>query len=202
MRRTDHPVRFRTAAQEHDSSLFVALELSKSIWLIAVSTPGSDKVSKYRVAAADGTTLLGLLARSDIVAGRCRSSRSTRPVLMGSGCTACWRRTAWRATWSMPRQSRWIGGALRRTGVDHVVIIGRDLLMQTFRSVRQEVAMLMHGAALHQRVGPHQAEWECQKLCVRDFCEARFLSPHIENEALTAPLPSCLAASLLSFPMV
>lgn len=45
-RRTEHPVRLTTAAQEHDGSLFVALELSKSIWLIAVSTP----VSKYRVA--------------------------------------------------------------------------------------------------------------------------------------------------------
>src|ERR1700688_687024 len=30
--------------------------------------------------------------------------------------------------------------------------------MQTFRSVCQEVAVLMHGAALHQRVGPDQPE--------------------------------------------
>jgi transposase len=63
MQCTDHPVRLRTAAHEQDSSLFVALELSKSIWLIASSAPGSDKVSKYRVTAADGAALLGLLAR-------------------------------------------------------------------------------------------------------------------------------------------
>ena len=35
--------------QEYDISLFVALELSRSIWLLAVSAPNSDKISKYRV---------------------------------------------------------------------------------------------------------------------------------------------------------
>ena len=63
MRRTEHPVRLRATAREQDSSLFVALELSKSVWLIAVSAPGSEKVSKYRVCAADVTALLSLLAR-------------------------------------------------------------------------------------------------------------------------------------------
>src|SRR6476469_2455619 len=47
---------------------------------------------------------------------------------------------------------------LRRTPVDHVVVIGRNLLMQTFRSMRQKVAVLVYGAALHQHGGPHQAE--------------------------------------------
>lgn len=63
MRRTDHLLRLRSAAHEHDNSLFVALELSKSTWLIAVSAPGSDKLSKYRTLAADTTALLSLLSR-------------------------------------------------------------------------------------------------------------------------------------------
>jgi len=33
MRSTEHPIRLRAAAREQDSSLFVALELSKSVWL-------------------------------------------------------------------------------------------------------------------------------------------------------------------------
>jgi transposase len=63
MRCTDHPARLRAAVREEDSFLFLALELSKSAWLIAVSAPASEKVSKYSVAAADVAALLGLLAR-------------------------------------------------------------------------------------------------------------------------------------------
>jgi transposase len=63
MRSTDHPARLRAAVREEDSFLFMALELSKSSWLIAASAPASEKVSKYSVAAADVAALLGLLAR-------------------------------------------------------------------------------------------------------------------------------------------
>jgi hypothetical protein len=40
MRCADHPAHLRAAVREEDSSLFVALELSKSAWLIAASAPG------------------------------------------------------------------------------------------------------------------------------------------------------------------
>jgi transposase len=55
-----HPT---TTAQEYDISLFVALELSRSSWLLAVSVPQSDKISKYRIDAGDSTALLNLLSR-------------------------------------------------------------------------------------------------------------------------------------------
>jgi hypothetical protein len=111
MRCADLPADLRAAARDEDSSLLVALELSKSAWLIAASAPGSEKISKYRVAAADVVALLALLARlqaqaDGIAADRSRSYRSTRPVLMVSGCTACWRQTVSRATWWTPRRSR------------------------------------------------------------------------------------------------
>ncbi len=70
MQCTDHPSHLRSAAHRHDTSLFVALELSKSAWLIAVSAPGSDKMSKYRMAAGDGAMLLNLLARLKVQAER------------------------------------------------------------------------------------------------------------------------------------
>jgi transposase len=76
MRRTDHLLRLRSSAHEHDNSLFVALELSKSTWLIAVSAPGSDKISKYRTSAADTAALLSLLSRLKAQAER----HSGRPV--------------------------------------------------------------------------------------------------------------------------
>src|SRR5260370_501880 len=63
MQDTNHAVCPGTAAREHDTSLFVALELSRSVWLIAVNMRGSDKISKFKIAAADTAALRTLLAR-------------------------------------------------------------------------------------------------------------------------------------------
>lgn len=74
----EHPVRTATHA-EHDISialnatLFVALELSLSSWVIVASAPGEDKASKHGVAACDGPGLLALLDRLRARAeARCR----------------------------------------------------------------------------------------------------------------------------------
>jgi hypothetical protein len=61
MQAIDHAYHLRSEAQQHDTSLFVALGLSSSIWQIAISEPGSGKVSRYRVAAGDVSALLKLL---------------------------------------------------------------------------------------------------------------------------------------------
>ena len=63
MQRIDDQVCWRAAAHDHDTSLFVALELSSSVWLVAVNAPGSDKISKYRIRAGDNEGLLKLLSR-------------------------------------------------------------------------------------------------------------------------------------------
>jgi transposase len=63
MRFTDRLSHPRTAVHDYDTAIFVALELSKSTWLIAVSVPGSDKASKYRIDAGDSEALLNLLRR-------------------------------------------------------------------------------------------------------------------------------------------
>ena len=64
MRRTDHRAAHpRSAAHAHDTALFVALELSRSTWLIGCSMPGSDRISRHQVRAADTTALLALLKR-------------------------------------------------------------------------------------------------------------------------------------------
>ena len=43
-------------------------------------------------------------------------------------------------------------------GIDHVVVIGRDLLMQPVGRMGEQVAMLVYGAALDRRVGPERRE--------------------------------------------
>ena len=49
------------ATHEQDGTLFVALELSLSHWLVAVSAPDASKVGKHRVPACDAPALLALL---------------------------------------------------------------------------------------------------------------------------------------------
>ena len=46
-----------------DATLFVALELSLSSWVVVASAPGEDKASKHGVVACDGPGLLALLDR-------------------------------------------------------------------------------------------------------------------------------------------
>ncbi len=64
----EHPVRTATHLDDAtpiamDATLFVALELSLSSWVIVASAPGEDKASKHGVAACDGPGLLALLGR-------------------------------------------------------------------------------------------------------------------------------------------
>ena len=90
MRCTDLPAHPRAAVREEDSSLFVALELSKSAWLIAASAPGSERISKYRVAAADVAALLALLTRLKAQAERYRGGPVQVVSIYEAGLDGFW----------------------------------------------------------------------------------------------------------------
>ena len=47
---------------EKPATLFVALELSKATWLVALHSPSADKVSLHRLAGGDTQELLTRLA--------------------------------------------------------------------------------------------------------------------------------------------
>ena len=68
-----------TAAGEQDATLFAALELSLSRWVVVASAPGESKVSKHTLPACDGPALLALL---DGLRGRAerRSGRAVTVV--------------------------------------------------------------------------------------------------------------------------
>jgi len=57
-----HPM--ATTAQANDTTLCVALELSRSTWLVGINLPGSDKLSKHAVPGGDGAALLELLSKT------------------------------------------------------------------------------------------------------------------------------------------
>lgn len=50
-------------AEAEGATLFVALELSKSTWLVALHSPAADKVSQHRLAGGDVDGLLALIGR-------------------------------------------------------------------------------------------------------------------------------------------
>jgi len=49
--------------QPQETTICVALELSRSTWLVGINLPGSEKISKHTVAGGDGAALLALLAK-------------------------------------------------------------------------------------------------------------------------------------------
>ena len=67
----DLPRPASTAARGEDTTLFVALELSRKSWLVATSAPGESKISKRTMAAGDGAGVLAELRdRSEKRIGR------------------------------------------------------------------------------------------------------------------------------------
>jgi transposase len=74
---TDRTVNNLPAATNDDAvRCLFAIELSKSIWIVAVNTPLADRISRYSVKAGDGKALLELIERI-----RGRVGRETgRPV--------------------------------------------------------------------------------------------------------------------------
>ena len=53
----------RLPAGEKPATLFVALELSKATWLVALHSPAADKISLHRLAGGDTQGLLTLIER-------------------------------------------------------------------------------------------------------------------------------------------
>ena len=64
------------AAAAMPATVFVALELSRSAWLVAVHSPVADKVSQHRLDGGDTDGLLALIARKRGQA----EEKSERPV--------------------------------------------------------------------------------------------------------------------------
>jgi transposase len=52
-----------SGAEEQTATIFVALELSKNRWLVAVHSPIADKISRHGVAGGDTSALLALISR-------------------------------------------------------------------------------------------------------------------------------------------
>ena len=87
---TDFPHPVPTAVRAEDSTLFVALELSRKSWLVATSTPGEVKISKRTVAAGDGPGLVALLKGLREKAERRLGRPVTVAVIQEAGLDGFW----------------------------------------------------------------------------------------------------------------
>jgi transposase len=81
-----------TEAVRTGAAVFVAMELSRSTWILAAQASPSGKTSSHRLEGGDADGLLALLRRlAAREQGRpertCRSSSATRPATTASGCT-------------------------------------------------------------------------------------------------------------------
>ncbi len=79
-----------TAAERDCPTLFVAIELSRSSWLVAVHTPPIDKIGMHRLAAGDVEGLLAPIARQRAPA-EMAPARPIRPAsCYEAGCDRFW----------------------------------------------------------------------------------------------------------------
>src|SRR4051794_1982438 len=88
---TDHPATTPQATgRADDAKLFASLELSKSRWLVTVSAPGSEKLSKHAVSGGDGGALLDLPARLRAMAERRAGVAVQVVVIQEAGLDGFW----------------------------------------------------------------------------------------------------------------
>ena len=88
---TDHlATALQTAVRVNDTKLFASLELSKSRWLVTVSAPGSEKLSKHVVIGGDGGALLDLLGRLRASAERRGGMAVQVVVIQEAGLDGFW----------------------------------------------------------------------------------------------------------------
>ena len=88
---TDHlATALQTVVRVNDTKLFASLELSKSRWLVTVSAPGSEKLSKHVVSGGDGGALLNLLGRLRASAERRGGMAVQVVVIQEAGLDGFW----------------------------------------------------------------------------------------------------------------
>src|SRR4051812_20775940 len=80
----------QTVVRVNDTKLFASLELSKSRWLVTVSAPGSEKLSKHVVIGGDGGALLDLLSRLRATAERRAGMAVQVVVIQEAGLDGFW----------------------------------------------------------------------------------------------------------------
>ena len=116
----------RLPVGEKPATLFVALELSKATWLVALHSPAADKISLHRLAGGDTQGLLTLIERKRDQA----QTALARPVHV----MACY---------ESDYDGFWLHRLLCASGIDNRVLDAASILVDR----RSRRAKLGNGAA-------------------------------------------------------
>jgi transposase len=102
----EHPRIDPAAADpDHPMILFVALELSRASWLVAIQAPGGEKISRHKLAAGASAELLELVGRQ-----RARTERRTGRTVRVMSC------------YEAGRDGFWLHRLLTAAGIENLVI--------------------------------------------------------------------------------
>ena len=94
-----------TATRPDEAVLFVALELSRASWLVAIQAPGGDKISRHKLAAGASAELLELVGRQ-----RARAEHRTGRTVRVMSC------------YEAGRDGFWLHRLLVDNGIESLVI--------------------------------------------------------------------------------
>ena len=126
------------APRPDEAVLFVALELSRASWLVAVQAPGGDKISRHKLAAGRSAELLELVGRQRAAAER-RTGRAVRVV----------------SCYEAGRDGFWLHRLLVANGIENLVIdpasIAVDRRARRVKTDRIDVEMLLRAMMARAR---------------------------------------------------
>jgi transposase len=78
------------AVRNQANTLFVSLELSKARWLLTVSVPGSEKISRHLVSGGDAEALLEVLTRLQALAAKRHGQAVPIVAIQEAGLDGFW----------------------------------------------------------------------------------------------------------------
>lgn len=78
------------AVRNQANTLFVSLELSKARWLLTVSVPGSEKISRHLVSGGDAEALLEVLTRLQALAAKRHGEAVPIVAIQEAGLDGFW----------------------------------------------------------------------------------------------------------------
>ena len=150
-----------------DTTVYVALELSRAIWLVAVRLPGVEKLVFHRLEAGDTARLLGFVA-----AHRTRTEASLGAPVAVASC------------FEAGPDGFWLHRLLVANGIDNVIVEPTSILISR-RSRRAKTDRLDAQGLLRVLMARHRGDHQiCSVLRVPTPEEEDAKRPHRERERL------------------
>ena len=158
----------RPSACDDIAILYVALELSKSSWLVALNAPGSNKISKHAVTGGDLAGLLALIERAR-TAAEARLGRPVRAVsCYEAGYDGFWLHRALTGAGIENRvldpASIPVDRGRRRAKTDNIDVIGLMRVLMALLRGESQVCAVVHPPSMEEEDERHVCRERSQSI--------------------------------------